>query len=49
MKLRELINRLEELSENGKYDDMEVVYNDISEIYPIDLIKIRNNQIEMIL
>ena len=28
MKLRELINRLEELSEDGKNDDMEVVYDD---------------------
>lgn len=29
MKLRELINTLEELSENGKNDDMEVVYDDV--------------------
>ena len=28
MKLRELINRLEELSENGKNDDMKVLTDD---------------------
>lgn len=27
MKLRQLINRLEELSENGKNDDIKVVYD----------------------
>lgn len=27
MNLRELINRLEEISENGKNDDMEVIYD----------------------
>lgn len=29
MKLRELINKLEELSDNGKNDNMAVVYSDM--------------------
>lgn len=29
MKLRQLIDRLEDLSDNGKNDNMNVVYNDL--------------------
>lgn len=38
MKLRELINRLEELSENGKNDDMEVMHDDLCSSVPVQYI-----------
>lgn len=47
MKLRELINRLEELSEDGENDNMEIVYDDsyydlipVTTVFVIDSYKI---------
>lgn len=37
MKLRELINRLEELSENGENDDFEVLSDELGEILDAEL------------
>ena len=50
MKLRELINLLEEFSENGENDAMEVVYNDVYDYVTFRgaLIRTDLNKIELL-
>lgn len=50
MKLRKLIDRLEKISENGKNDNMEVVYNDTYDYVSVMRAFIRTdlNKIELI-
>lgn len=49
MKLRELINKLEELSENGKNDNMKVVYDNPYYLTPVTAVFINSdsNEIEI--